>query len=467
MNAPGAIPEIRSAAAAERSLVASAVMVPAVIDEVASIVGKEDFGDGVMAHIWGIVAGIVSEGKYPDATLISAKLTNLSKDEKQAYQATIAELVCEGGYIAHNAKYYAKQVRDASARRKLANAGRLIIKAAAESDTAEDAMGFAENSVLAVRDGEQKSDVVDASGLMTSVLKVIDGRKNGELPGFSFGLPAIDVHATLRPSHLWILAARPGMGKTALALNIVSHIAQDSPVLFASLEMSKDELSERLLADAAGVPHSAITHSRFVDEQWDRVREASRNITNWKLEVADKPSQTASEIASKARRLKRRHSGACGLVVVDYLQLMRPETSKGTQREEQVASMSRALKCMAKELNWPVLCLCQMNRDIEKQGAGSKPMLHHLRESGGIEQDADGVAFLWSDDYHKSVNQRSGKCEFIIRKQRNGPPNETAVLKWNPAFMRFTGELQEDVTEQFASGGYDGGSVPYDDWNNR
>ena len=262
----------------------------------------------------------------------------------------------------------------------------------------------------------------------------------------------------LHNSELIILAARPSMGKTAFAMNIAEHVAfiGKLPVLFVSLEMACVELVDRLLCSAAQVNGHRLRNGTISKEDRQRLVQKMGEISQAPLFIDDTPGRTLTEIAAVARRLKRKEAGL-SLIVIDYLQLIEPDNPRDP-RQEQVARIARRLKMMARELEVPVLCLAQLNRQAEAS-RDNRPRLNHLRESGAIEQDADVVMFVHREEYYQSTEEDKervkGKAEIIVAKQRNGPTNDVELL-WQQDYTRFVNleHRQYDEFEQFGAGGF-------------
>jgi len=252
----------------------------------------------------------------------------------------------------------------------------------------------------------------------------------------------------LHNSELIVLAARPSMGKTALALNMVEHAAIDAnmPVLFVSLEMSALELADRLLCSRARIDSHNLRNGRLSKSDSQKLVEVSAEISRAPIFVDDSPNRNMTEIAASARRLKRQENLA--MIVVDYLQLIEPDNPKDP-RQEQVARITRRLKGLARELSVPVLCVAQLNRQADGSG-GNKPQLSHLRESGAIEQDADVVIFVHRDEYYKSSDedreQVKGQADLMIKKHRNGRTGDIK-LTWLHQYTRFENFQQPEYNE--------------------
>jgi replicative DNA helicase len=268
------------------------------------------------------------------------------------------------------------------------------------------------------------------------------------------GFPDLDhLLGGLHQSELTILAARPSMGKTALAMNIGEHvaIATREPVLFISLEMSSVELIDRMLCSLAQVNSHRMRAGTVRHEDRQRLVDKAAEISAAPLYVDDSPSRTVTEIAAAARRTTKKE-GKLGLVIIDYLQLIEPDNPRDP-RQEQVAKIARRLKGLAREIKVPVLCLAQLNRQAEATRENHRPRLSHLRESGAIEQDADVVMFVHREEYYRSGDEQeevAGQAEIIVAKQRNGPVGDVKLM-WQKEYTRFVSPAVRsyDELEQF------------------
>ena len=252
----------------------------------------------------------------------------------------------------------------------------------------------------------------------------------------------------LHNSELVILAARPSMGKTAFAMNIAENVSvnQAVPTLFVSLEMSSLELADRLLCSVGRINGHRLRNGTLPQDERRRLVAIAGKLSQAKLYVDDSPSRTVTEIAAAARRIKRRE-GRIGLIVIDYLQLIEPDNASDP-RQEQVAKIARRLKGLARELEAPVLCLAQVNRQAE-DAREHRPRLSHLRESGAIEQDADVVMFVHREEYYRRGEEReqfAGQAEIIIAKQRNGPIGDVELV-WRKEYTRFEDKAPERLEE--------------------
>jgi replicative DNA helicase len=316
----------------------------------------------------------------------------------------------------------------------------------------------AEQKVFAILDDRGAGALSNISDILQEAMVRIDARMKHEhaIGGIETGFRDFDsMTGGFHDSELIILAARPSMGKTALALNIAENVALagQTPVLFVSLEMSSVELADRMLCSIARVNGQRLRNGTISNEDRRALVEKAAELSQAPLFVDDTPSRTMTEIAAAARRLKRK--SGLGIIIIDYLQLIEPDNSKDP-RQEQVAKIARRLKGLARELKVPVLCLAQLNRQAEAS-KDNKPRLSHLRESGAIEQDADVVMFVHREEYYQTDDESRARCagqaEIIISKQRNGPIGDIKVA-WLKDFTRFVDVAHKayDEFEAFNSG---------------
>jgi replicative DNA helicase len=309
----------------------------------------------------------------------------------------------------------------------------------------------AEEKIFGILESSTSGEVTNIHDVLQESLDRIDARMDNQhaFGGLETGFEDFDqLTGGLQKSELLILAARPSMGKTALAMNMAEYVAMHGqvPVLFVSLEMSAIELGDRLLCSVAEVNGIRLRNGTITQDERKQLVKAAADISQSPLFIDDSPSRTMTEIAANARRLKRRDD--LGLIVIDYLQLIDPDNSRDP-RQEQVAKIARRLKGLARELEVPVLCLAQLNRQVES-AKDNKPQLSHLRESGAIEQDADVVMFVHRDEYYQSNEedreQVRGEADLLIRKQRNGPTGDVK-LTWLHDFTRFRSYAQKPYEE--------------------
>ena len=339
-----------------------------------------------------------------------------------------------------NVMEYVALVRGKSLLRSVATAAGEITSMVREgSGDPEDVLEVAEQKIYAVRQGRSSQDMASIGTVLSGVLENIEqlSAEGGRLPGISSGFSAIDAKLSgLNKSDLILLAARPGMGKTSLALNIALNVGKNSgkTVAMFSLEMSKEQLALRLLSSEALVESNRLLTGELRESDWMKVAEAAGVLSRADIRLDDNPLLTVSDMNAKCRRLDN-----LGLVVIDYLQLISSAGGSmkhsGESRQQAVSDISRMLKIMAKELQVPVLCLSQLSRANEKRD-DKRPMLSDLRESGAIEQDADIVLFIFREDYYSPDSDKRNIAELIVAKNRHGETGKVE-LKWMPEFTTF------------------------------
>jgi replicative DNA helicase len=448
--------------AAERALIGSLLLLPEACDEVALIIRPDDFYDTGHRAIFSHMMALHEDGRQVDPTLLSQRLKDAGQYESVGGAAYLLELTQEVTTAAH-AEYYARIIRDKSVLRSLIHVSTDIIQESYETGVdARLMLSRAEERVFSILDSKGDTQVRTVREVLHESLARIDARMQRQhaYGGLETGFVDFDdLTGGLHGSELVILAARPSMGKTALAINIAEHISIDErgpnkPVLVVSLEMSALELGDRLLCSRARVNGHRLRNGQVSAEDSRRLIETAADISRAPLFIDDSPSRNMTEIAATARRLKRQEELAA--IVIDYLQLIEPDNPRDP-RQEQVARISRRLKGLARELNVPVLCLAQLNRQVEST-RDNKPQLSHLRESGAIEQDADVVMFVHREEFYQT-NQEDrdavkGQAELLIRKQRNGPTGDIK-LTWLHEFTRFENFQQPEYNE-FTSYGSDG-----------
>ena len=338
-----------------------------------------------------------------------------------------------------NVNEYVKIVRDKALMRQVATAAANITAMVQEGGaSAGDMLESAEQKVYAIRRGRSGQSMVPVSQVLQDVMSRLEELSNSgaKLPGLSTGLSAVDSKINgLNKSDLLLLAARPGMGKTSLALNVALSAAKTSgkTVAIFSLEMSREQLVTRLIAAEGLVENQRLTTGNLRESDWQRIAEAASNLSRMDIRIDDNPLLTAADMNAKCRRLDN-----LGLVVSGCLQLMAGGGGKsyaGENRQQAVSDISRMLKIMAKELQVPVLCLSQLSRANEKRD-NKRPMLSDLRESGAIEQDADIVMFLYRDDYYNEDSEKHNIAECIVAKNRHGETGKVE-LRWMPEYTAF------------------------------
>jgi len=429
---------------AERCILGSIMLLPHVCDEVANILRPDDFYDDANRRLYERMVAMHDGGGKIDLALLVEELKKAGDFEVIGGPAYLARVSKSVPNAAH-AEYYARIVRDKAAFRSLIDASTEILREAYdETADSKEMVSRAEQKIFSILDKRESSSVSNVREILNDALDRIDARMKGEhaFGGVDTLFADLDgLLGGLHNSELIILAARPSMGKTALAMNIAANAAIRSkvPTLFVSLEMSNNELADRLICCEARVNGHRLRNGTLSQGDRHKLVEHAAEISEAPFFVDDSPSRTVTEIAAAARRIRRRQGGL-GLIVIDYLQLVEPDNSNDA-RQEQVAKIARRLKGLAREMRLPVLCLAQLNRQAE-ESKGNVPRLSHLRESGAIEQDADVVMFIHREEYyhtHESEEDRQqfeGKADLIVAKQRNGPTGKID-LTWKKEFTRF------------------------------
>ncbi len=359
----------------------------------------------------------------------------LTDDNTRSYLAQLMEITPTSA----NVLEYAAIVRDKALLRSVAQAAGEITALVQEGmGEAGEILEASEQKIYAIRRGQSAQEMVPLRQVLPDVLDRLSEMSEHEnhLPGLSTGLSAIDQKITgLNKSDLILLAARPGMGKTSLALNVALNVAREGKtVAVFSLEMSREQLATRLLSSEALVENNRLRTGLLRETDWEKIAGAATVLNRLDIRIDDNPLLSVADMNAKCRRLDN-----LGLVVVDYLQLMSSAGGGGRggeNRQQVVSDMSRMLKIMAKELNVPVICLSQLSRANEKRD-DKRPMLSDLRESGAIEQDADIVMFLYRDDYYNEDSEKHNIAECIVAKNRHGETGKVE-LRWMPEYTQFS-----------------------------
>jgi replicative DNA helicase len=454
---------------AEKGVLGSLLLDPQMCDEVALIIQADDFYAEANQKLFRHLMAMHEQGGRIDAVLLKERLTREGDFEAIGGTAYLAEVAQSVPYAA-NAVYYARIVRDKATQRALIHASSEILRDAYDGtlDPAE-LVSRSEEKIFAVHDQRDSGQVTNIHDLMMEAFVRIDARIEGrEGIGIPTGFTDLDnLTGGLHDSELVILAARPSMGKTALATNIAENVTIHSqvPTLFVSLEMARLELAQRMLCSQGKIDSRKFRTMILGPKDREDLVKASSSLSRAPLWIDDTPSRTVTEIAASARRLKRKEK--LGLLVIDYLQLIQPDDPKDS-RQEQVAKMARRLKGLARELKIPVLCLAQLNRQADESRG---PRLSHLRESGAIEQDADVVMFIHRRVMDLTAHELAqmqeherqtiqGEADVIVAKQRNGPTGNRK-LAWFEKYTRFENLSERPYDEPAPYD--DGGLTSYDD----
>ena len=425
---------------AEKSLLGAILISEESLPDVTEIVKPKDFYDERHRHIFEAMWNLYERHCPVDLLTVKDELKKKKLTEKAGGSAYLSELASYVPTAAH-AKAYADIVNKAAVRRRLISAAASITENAYDegSETIE-LLGEAERSLYEVSEQNVHNDLISISDLLSETFDRLEElhQNKGSIAGYKTGYPDLDrMTAGFHKSDLVILAARPAMGKTALALNFASNVANinNKPVLIFSLEMGRQQLINRMLSDASGVESFKLETGNFSGEDFSQISEAMAELSEAPIYIDDTPGLTVLEMRTKARRAAHEHGGL-GLIIVDYLQLMSGSSKRAMDnRVQEISEISRGLKLNARELDVPVIALSQLSRTVETRSP-QIPMLSDLRESGSIEQDADIVMFLYREDYYNPDTDRQNITDLILAKHRRGATG-TVELFFDKARVRF------------------------------
>ncbi len=433
---------------AEQCVLGSVLQLQRALDKVAPLLSPDDFYKPAHQNIFSAMLSLFEKSEPQDLVTIANHLKDIGHLEQvggPAYLATLTDIVP----VSANIGYYAKIVRDKSILRQLIQTTSEIAgRCYEEQDDIDLLLDDVEQTVFDISSAKSNQAFFQLKEIIGETFKKIEklAERKEMITGVPTGYPDFDRKtAGLQPSDLIIIAGRPSMGKTAFAMNLVQNAAviDKTPVAVFSLEMSKEQLAARMLCSFGRVDSSRLRTGHLLDQDWPKLVRATGMMTSLPIFIDDTPSISILELRAKTRRLKSEHN--IGMVVVDYLQLMRGR-SGNDNREQEISEISRSLKAMAKELKIPVVALSQLNRSLENR-TDKRPQLSDLRESGAIEQDADVICFIYRDEvYNKSPdNPKKGIAEIIIGKQRNGPTG-TVELAFLDYITTFESLVRHDVS---------------------
>ncbi len=424
---------------AEKAIIGGIFLDPNAINSILDVVSPEDFYIPMHKALFQALIDLYKSNKPVDSHAVLIYLESIGQLENVGGAAYLGEL-SEALASEENAKYYASVVRDHAMQRALIRASaEIIAQSYKHGVVVDELLGESEKAIFEISERKNTKNFETIGDLTTKIFNIATKRtaQNSTITGVATHYTQLDaITAGLQPSDLIILAARPAMGKTAFALNLAMRVAvySNKPVAIFSLEMSGISLAERMLSLWAKVALSNLKRGKLDDEDWNRLQKAAAELEHAPIAIDDSGELNTLALRAKCRRLKAQYKDL-GLVVVDYLQLMR--SSRTESRELEISDISRNLKALAKELEVPVLALSQLNRKVEER-ADKRPMLSDLRESGAIEQDADIIMFIHRDDYNKKDKSLpdTNVAEIIIGKHRNGATG-TVSLTFLPEFTSF------------------------------
>lgn len=424
---------------AEMSLLGAVLIDEETLADISEHVTAKDFYDKRHAMIYAAMMRLYEKHRPVDLLTLTDELKKKKELDTVGGSAYITELTNYVPTAAH-AETYAEMVAQKAVRRRLIKASGEISEMGFDEDTTtQELLEKAEAELFSVSDQSLKQDLVSIESILTESFDRMEElhRNKGSLRGVRTGYRDLDnMTAGLQRSDLIILAARPAMGKTTLVTNLAYNVATvaKQSVLFFSLEMSKEQLVDRMLADASGVDAWNIRTGNLSDEDFSKLSEAMGEMAEAPIFIDDTPGVSVLEMRTKARRAA--HEQPLGLIIVDYLQLMQSSGRSDGNRVQEVSEISRGLKLIARELNVPVVALSQLSRSVESRSP-QIPQLSDLRESGSIEQDADIVMFIYREDYYNPDTDRQHITDLIIAKHRNGPTGKVE-LYFHPERLRFT-----------------------------
>jgi replicative DNA helicase len=422
---------------AEQSVVGSMIMDREAILVASEIITSEDFYQHQYGVLFESMVELFTEDKPVDIVTLQNRLKEKDVPPEISSMEFVGDLL-RAVPTSANVKYYANIVNEKAMLRRLIKVNEEIANTCyLGKDRLEEILEGTEKKIFDLVQKRNSGDYVPIKQVVINALEKIEAtsKTKGSVTGIPTGFVDLDYKTSgLQPSDLVLIAARPSMGKTAFVLNIAQNVAFRHNVTAAifSLEMSKEQLVNRLFALESRVDSQSIRTGNLVDSDWEKLIEGAGIIGRSNLIIDDTPGISISELRSKCRKYKLEHN--LGIIIIDYLQLM-SGSGKGDSRQQEISDISRSLKGLARELHVPVVALSQLSRAVE-QRPDHRPMLSDLRESGAIEQDADVVMFLYRDDYYNKDSENKNIAEVIIAKQRNGPIG-TVNLVWLPNYTKF------------------------------
>ena len=413
---------------AEQSVLGGLLLDNTAWEKIADLISESDFYRGDHRLIWRHISKLIEHSRPADVITVSESLESTKELDSIGGLAYLGALA-QNTPSAANIRRYGEIVRERAVMRKLAEVGTEIADAAYNpmGKEAGQLLDEAESKVFAISEegARGKQGFLDMPPLLTKVVERIDMLYNRDNPSDITGVPTgftdLDkMTSGLQPGDLVIIAGRPSMGKTSLAINMAEHVSLEAglPVGIFSMEMGASQLVMRMLGSVGKLDQHKVRTGRLADEDWRKLTDAVGRLNEAPIHIDETAALNALELRARARRLHRQY-GRLGLIVVDYIQLM-SASSQGENRATEISEISRSLKALAKELSVPVIALSQLNRSLE-QRPNKRPVMSDLRESGAIEQDADVILFIYRDEVYNPESAEKGTAEVIIAKQRNGP----------------------------------------------
>ncbi len=426
---------------AEAAVLGGVLLDNAALDRAAEVLSAEDFYREAHRKIYRAALELSQRSEPIDLLTLTEALKTRGELADVGGAAYVSELA-DRALSAANIQYHARIVHEKSILRGLiSTASEIVARGYEAREEVSRFVDEAEQAIYQIAEKKTRGSFTRVGDLITDTFRQIEQlyERKEMVTGVPTGFTDLDrMTAGLQPSDLIIVAGRPSMGKTSFCLNIAEHVAIEKGIGVAvfSLEMSKEQLVLRMLCSQARVDLAKVRTGFLAQKDFPRLAEAAGRIHDAPIFVDDTPALSALELRAKARRLKRDKEAKLGLIVVDYLQLMRGSSTRDDSREQEISQISGSLKALAKELRLPVIALSQLNRQVEGR-TPPKPRMSDLRESGALEQDADVIAFIYRDEvYYPDDDQKKGKAEIIIAKQRNGPIGDIQ-LAFRNEYTRF------------------------------
>ena len=434
---------------AEKSVIGAMLVDNEAIEKAEEKLVRSDFYNQLYGTYFEAITELYASGIEVEPIVLHEKLLEKSAAPEAASVEFINSLIASMA-TSWNIENYCQVVKEKSILRSIIHVNQDIEKTCFEGkDTIDDILGKTEHDIFKLLQTRGQEDLVPISRIVSDTINNIRAASmnKGSVTGVPTGFKDLDYKtAGMQPSDLVLLAARPSMGKTALALNIAENVAlkQNKCIAVFSVEMPREQIVKRLLSLETHIDAQKLRTGNLKDDEWIELMEGAAKVGNSNLIIDDTAGISITEMRTKCRKIKLEHPDL-SMIIIDYLQLMTgTQKAQGESRQQEIAEISRSLKAIARELNVPVIALSQLSRAVE-QRTDKRPMLSDLRESGAIEQDADVVMFIYRDEYYNKDSKKKGIAEVIIAKQRNGPTG-TVELAWLPEYTKFA-DLERNYSE--------------------
>ena len=429
----------------EKALLATLMSIDESFDKISDIVTKDDFYAGRHQHIFAAIAHLALVGEPYDTVMVHDWLNSQKLLKQAGGESYLADIVTQSPSTMFNIVSYAERVRELSTLRQLITTGNEMLALAYDPRErgVSDILDTVESKIFAINEQHnkraQQRGPVDVGSVLVNVIEQMDELKNNPDGMIGLRTPFDELNNKtqgLQPGDLIIVAARPSMGKTTFAMNLAEGVLfhENLPVIVLSMEMPAESIVMRLLSSWGQINQTSLRSAQMNEDEWARMMNAISHLQDKHLYIDDSTALPPSEVRSRCRRIAKNHDGKVGMVIVDYLQLMKVPSLSGN-RVEEISEISRSLKALARELNCPVIALSQLNRSLENR-PNKRPIMSDLRESGAIEQDADLITFIYRDEVYNENSDLKGVAEIIIGKQRNGPIG-TVRLAFEGQYTRF------------------------------